>query len=454
MEADLAQRIQATAWKLYPDTFAYMASGGQWKPYKWLEHVSSIIGPAIIAGNARILVEAPPQHGKSQLISNWVPTWYMNLFPTKRVLLTSYSSDYAIKWGATVKENLTINPLASIPMKRDTASKKNFATVAGGEMICSGIGGPITGRSADLLIIDDPFKDYAEAMSARIRERNMDWYRSVARTRVQPGGSIVILHTRWHESDMIGELKLEGGWTVIRLPAMAEENDPLGRVPGGALCPERFDNSALTDIKKDLGGMIWDALYQQNPTAKGGNIVHGDWIQRYDESPDMDEVAIFADLTYKEGEENDFTCIEAWGRKGASIYLLAQIRGQMGFGEQLKSFVRMCELYPKAYHKEIEEKANGAAVIETVKTKIPGIFANNPHTSKEARLHVVAPIYEALNVYYPNEHKHPWVKVNIQEITRFPKWKNDDTVDCASMAVAYFGRMASTLQRLAALTKR
>ncbi|SRR5579875_979343 len=396
-----------------------------------------------------------PTHN-SEFISHWVPTWFLNRFPNKKVILASYAQDYATKWGAKVREELSLNPLAAIPMRIDTKAKKRFMTADGGQMITAGIGGPVTGEGADLLIIDDPFKNYEEAMSERIRQRNWDWWESVARTRLQPGATVIILHTRWHEDDLIGRLSEDPQWEKIHLPAMAEENDAMGRKPGEALCPERYDEKHLEQLKRDLKeGLVWWALFQQSPVTKGGNIIRGDWIQRYTSLPkDIDEIAIFADLTYEEGEENDYTVVEAWGRKGADIYLIAQIRSQMGFGDQCEAIVRMKALYPKAYHIEIEKKANGAAVIETVKKKIPGIFANNPKTSKEARLHAVAPIYQAKNVYYPDLSIAPWIKENLNEITKFPRAKHDDTVDVATMAVGYFGQMASTLQKLAAMSKR
>jgi predicted phage terminase large subunit-like protein len=436
-----------------PDLFAQITSGGAWKRYRWVEYLSDRITPSLYTGGARFLITAPPQHGKSQFISNRLPTWFLYRFRTRKVILASYAQSYAEKWGATVRDNL-LSERVGVPLKIDSQAKRRFMLREGGQMITAGIGGPVTGEGADLFIVDDPFKNYEEAMSARIRERNLDWFRTVATTRMQPGGSIIILHTRWHESDLIGSLAKEPGWTLINLPAVAGENDLMGRAPGEALCPERYDETELKRIRREVKEIPWSALYQGEPVQQGGNIIRGDWIQRYTELPKMDEVAIFADLSYKEGEANDFTVVEAWGRKGANIYLIAQIRDQMGFSDQLCALERMFNTYPEAFHKEIEEKANGAAIIETVKSLYPGVEANNPRTEKSARLASVAPLYHAGNVWYPDEQKEPWIKTNIDEITKFPKAEHDDTVDVASMAVAYFGRMASSLRALEALSKR
>jgi predicted phage terminase large subunit-like protein len=438
----------------FPDSFAYKASGGRWYPYKWLQHVSRLITPSLHEGGGRFLVEAPPQHGKSEFLSHWTPAWFLKKYQERKVILASYGGEYASKFGVKVRDELLYNPHCAVPLRIDSKTKKRFVTSSGGQMLLAGVGGTVTGEGADLLLIDDPYRNWEEAMSPRIREKVLDWYKSVARTRLQTGATIIIMHTRWHEQDLIGTLASEPGWTKIRLPALAEEDDPLGRAVGEALCPERFDQENLETTKKEVGEMIWEALYQQNPVAKGGNIIHGDWIKHYTTLPQMDEIAIFADLTYKEGQDSDYTDVEAWGRKGPDIYLISQIRAQMGFSDQIEAIARMITLYPKAFHKEIEEAANGAAVIETLKQHVPGIQAVKPKTSKEARLHAVSPVYRSGNVWYPDPSIAPWIKTNITEITKFPRWKNDDTVDVATMAVSYFGRFHSSLQRLAALAKR
>ena len=444
--------LSVEAFGATPDLFGQAATNGKWMRYPWIEYLSDRITPALYEGGARFLISAPPQHGKSKFFSEIVPSWFLYTWQDRKVILCSYAQSYAEKWGAQCRD-LLMSERVGVKLRVDAQAKRRFILREGGQMITAGIGGPVTGEGADLFIVDDPFKTYEEAMSARIRERNLDWFRSVAVTRMQPGGSIVVMHTRWHDEDLIGTLAKEEGWTLINLPAAAEKDDPMGRPLGAALCPERYDETELVRIRREVKEIPWSALYQGSPIQQGGNIIKGAWIQKYDELPKMDEIAIFADLSYKEGEENDFTVIEAWGRLGANIYLIAQIRDQMGFADQLGALGRMFETYPEAFHKEIEEKANGAAVIQTVKEIYPGVEANNPKTEKAARLMNVQPLYHAGNVYYPSEQKQPWIKVNVDEITRFPKAKHDDTVDVASMAVAYFARMASSMRALEALGK-
>lgn len=457
----------AQLWKAWPDTFAERASAGKWSAYRWLQVVSEQVTAAIIKGNARILLSAPPQHGKSEFFSNWLPTWFLHNFPDKKVILGTYSQTYANKWGTKVRENLLYNPSAAIQMRRDTQSKQKFLTAAGGQMMVAGVDGPATGEGADLFIVDDPYKNPQEAMSPVIREKVIDWFRAVATTRVQSGGSVVVMHTRWTDDDLIGSLAREQGWVYINLEAICEhpETDLMGRSMGEALCPERYTAEDLTRIRREVTDLFWFPMYQGSAVDVKGSIIKAEDIQFYDDDPmqlvkTMDEVAIFADLSYEKDEENDPACFEAWGRKGINVYLIAQIRALMGLPEQLEAFSRILTAFPDAFHKEIENKANGAAVISLVQSKVPGLVANNPKTSKGARLAAVSPIYKSKNVWYPNPEKpaNLWVKNNIYEITRMTlagtKAKHDDTVDTASMAVGHFGRMTSALARLAALTKR
>lgn len=429
-----------------------IVSDGKWVAYPWIRYVSRKLTPAIFQGNARFLITAPPQHGKSAFMSEWLPTWFLKTFPDRSVILATYAQSYSDKYGVKIRDHLR-NPKVGVRIRDDSASKRRIVLQDGGQLLTAGVGGPITGEPAHLFIVDDPFKTYEEAMSERIRERNLDWFRSVATTRLQSGGSVVVMHTRWHESDLIGTLMEEQGWVHINLPAVAEEDDPLGRAVGEPLCPERFTREDLEQKRTEVKEMIWSALYQGSPIQRSGNIIQGDWIRRYRELPVMEEVGIFADLTYKDGEENDYTVVECWGRRGPDVYLISQIRGHMGFFKQLEAIERMIGLHPDAFHKEIEEKANGAAVIEVVKERFPGLVANKPRTEKAARLAAVAPMYHAGNVHYPDETLpgNEWVKENIKEITKFPRAKHDDTVDVASMAVAHFGRLANTLRAYEAL---
>jgi predicted phage terminase large subunit-like protein len=449
-------------WADFPHTFAMKATQGKWKAFNYLRYISIEVAKAIVAGKGRIIITLPPRHGKSELISNWLPTWFLYNWPDRKIILASYAMDFAASWGAKVKSNLTENPLIQTSLSEDVQAKRRFKTLDGGQMISAGIGGPITGEGANLFIIDDPIKTWQDAMSDLIRERHKDWYKSVARTRLEPGGSIVVMHTRWHEDDLIGWLtsnkdaEFYEKWHVINLPAICEEeHDEVGRKRGDALNPERFPLTELEQIRGgEEGGLVWNALYQQRPSAMKGNVVLREWLRYYDIKPaTFEEVAIFADLTYKEGTDNDFTVVQCWGRNGSNLFLLDQIRDRMGFPDQVKAIKEMCVRYPMAFAKVIEEAANGAAVIQHLKSEISGLIPYNPKTSKMARLAAVSPVFQAGNVFYPNPKFSPWVETNINELLTFPNAKHDDTVDATTMAVHRLGRLTSTIARLEAMNK-
>lgn len=447
-----------TRWKFFPHTFAHKASGGLWQPYQHLRLISSLIGPAIVRGGARFIVTVPPRHGKSELISNWVPTWFLHNNPDKKVILASYAQEFASKWGAVVRQNLTDNPLVSIPLSKSTKGKKQFQTMAGGQMISVGIGGPITGQGSDLFIIDDPLKNWQDAQSETIRSSQKAWFNTVAQTRLEPNASMIILLTRWHTDDLAGWLlageetedknEYRDKYTLINMPALCEdpETDPLGREMGEALCPERYGKEYFYAKRASSSEMQFAALYQQRPSSLEGNVIKKEWLKYYDKLPDyIDEYALFCDLSYKNGPATDFTVIECWARKGTQIYLVDQIRARMGFPEQIQAIREMAKRYPQAHMKQIEEHANGSAVIQTLKSEIMGINPIRPKTDKQSRLAAISPFFQSGNVHYPNPNYHSWVQVNEMEILSFPNGVHDDTVDTTCYSVAYFAQMNSSV---------
>jgi predicted phage terminase large subunit-like protein len=425
--------------------------------FRHIQYLDRKVAEAVARGGARLVISMPPRHGKSWLSSYYTPVWFLSLWPERNVILTSYEATFAATWGRNVRNFLQEHgPSLGVCLADDSQAADRWNTREGGGMITAGIGGPITGRGGHLIIIDDPVKNAEEAMSETIQQRNIEWFNSTLYTRAEPGASIIILMTRWHERDLAGYLldEHDDAWEEIRLPAIAEDGDPLGRAVGQALCPERYDVAMLEKIKAAVGSRLWAGLYQQRPVAAEGNIIQREWIKHYDIAPsDFDEKAIFADLSFKGGPTSDFTVAECWARKDTQIFLLDQIRGRMSFPEQVRAIRNMRERHTDAFRIQIEDAANSAAVIETLQQEIMGLIAVKPHTSKEARLAAVSSFYEAGNVFYPNPDRLNWVQTNIDEIMRFPTGKNDDTVDCASQAVFYLGSIGNSIRRLEALSR-
>lgn len=260
-----------------PAGLAHLATKGDWIPARHLNLLNERLLSVAAGETKRLLVNMPPRHGKSTLVSQYFPAWYMGVFPDRKILLASYGAEFAETWGRRVRDALQeFGPrLFGVGVDETARSAKRFGLKGRkGGFSCCGAGGPLTGRGADLFIIDDPVKGVQDADSGRLRDRLWDWYRSVAYTRLEKGGAVVLVMTRWRRDDLAGRILEEqhGGkemWETISLPAVATASDPLGRAVGAPLWPERFDGESLERIRGVVGPRTWSALYQQTPTLAG-----------------------------------------------------------------------------------------------------------------------------------------------------------------------------------------
>ena len=227
----------------------------------------------------------PPRHGKSLLVSQYSPAWFLGRWPDNRVILASYEAELAKGWGRKARDVLAEfgGRLFGVGLRDDSyaADRWDLAGHVGG-MVTAGVGGPITGRGADLLIIDDPVKNAEEARSPTQREKTWDWYLSTAYTRLSPDGAVVLVMTRWHMDDLASRIlkhAKETGerWDVVKLPALAGDLDQMGRLPGEALWPERYPADRLRAIEQDVGPYWWSSLYQQDDVPEGGT----EWPSSY-----------------------------------------------------------------------------------------------------------------------------------------------------------------------------
>ncbi|RDE25139.1 hypothetical protein DV711_06175 [Motiliproteus coralliicola] len=267
----------------------------------------------------RLMLFMPPRHGKSELASKTFPAWHLGRHPHHEVIASSYSGALAMDFSRKVRELL--RDAAYRTVFRDSALDKNsqsaerWNTTAGGGYVAAGVGGPITGRGAHVLIIDDPIKNAEDADSEAARESLWNWYTSTAYTRLAPGGGVLIILTRWHDDDLAGRLlkkQEEGGepWEVIRYPALATEQE-LYRSQNQALHPERYDEAALNRIRDAVGSRVWSALYQQNPVPDEGDYFTKDMIYRYDinDLPAISDMRFYTawDLAIGKNESNDYS---------------------------------------------------------------------------------------------------------------------------------------------------
>lgn len=425
--------------RLYPHSYAAITSNYKWKSYNYLKYLSKRIGPAIINGGGRFIIEAPPRHGKTEFISKKVPSWYLDTFPDKNIILTSYGDELASSFGRAVRNHFETNEHCQVRLKSDSMAANRFDTTEGGSMITAGIGGAITGRGGHLLICDDPIKNWKEASSLVYRQMVKDWFDTTFYTRQEPGATIILLMTRWHHDDLAGYLVSEhnDNWERISLPAIAEENDLLGRLPGEPLCPERFDVTALNQIKDGLPHQHWLALYQQRPTKDGGEIIKREWWNYYDVQPqNFIQKVQFWDTAQKPGVTNDYSVCATWGKTMSGYFLIDLLRGKYEAPDLESCLTQQFDKHrPNAV--VIEDKSSGSSLIQygRRKTTIP-IIAFNPTTDKVLRAINASPTIKAGNCHLPRNA--PWLNDFLVEHEQFPATDHDDQVDTTSMMVDYF----------------
>jgi predicted phage terminase large subunit-like protein len=429
----------------------------------------------------RIMIFLPPQTGKSEIVSRSLPAWLLGNDPCLRIILSSYSAELATSFNRDSQkimlgeEYKKIFPQTSLNSKRTVTghqykrTSNYFETVGmGGYLYSVGVGGSTTGKAADVFIIDDPFKDLKQAYSVTTRAGVVDWYNSVAQTRLSIDGHIIIMHTRWHKNDLAGYL-LESAsentsmtqWEVISIPATGLPDSPLRyendkRQYGEPLWPEfKGDVDYLNTVRASVGEKVWTALYQQNPTVEGGNIIKEDWIKLYTELPfkikDMTSYKTVQswDLQFKE-TGSSYTCGVVIYKHNASYYLMDIYRKRADIVETKRAIKEMADNWPKPSSILIEDKANGPAVMSLLKKEISGMIPVRPTASKDERLHVVAPLFEAGNFFIPANH--PLTGVIINELTNFPVSQNDDIVDAISQGLQHFSKLTG-MRHLEAMTR-
>lgn len=390
-----------------------------------------------------LCLSMPPQHGKSMLITQTYPSYYLMKNPNDKTIIISYGDDLARLFGRKNKEKIKEfgAELFGYELGKNTDTDMDIKGHRG-SIISRGIMAGITGQSADLIIIDDPIKSAIEANSEVYRNRIWEEFLNSIYTRLSAKGKIVIIQTRWHEDDLIGRVmnELSDKSLYINIPLEAEENDPLGREPGDSLFPEiGKDKEWLESTKKVYmtkeGQRSWLALYQGRPTAQDGNLVKRDYFKYYSIMPEQfDQVLQSWDCTFKDSDGSDYVVGQVWGRKGPNKYLLDMVRARMGFPTTMNAILNMTRKWPQAYMKLIEDKANGSAIIQVLSRKVEGIMPVTPKESKLARVQSILPQIECGNVYLPIGAA--WLEEFIDECCKFPNGKHDDMVDAMSQALS------------------
>lgn len=382
----------------------------------------------------KLMVFMPPRHGKSHTISEYFPPWYLGRNPTHNVIMASYGQELATDFGRKIRNTMGEDQYKAffpdIELAVDSTAASRFHTNKGGACYSVGVGSALTGRGGDLLIIDDPHKDREEANSLVMRDRAWNWYSSTFSTRQMPNAVFILIMTRWHPDDLAGRiLASEDGpnWKVINMPALNEANEPLW--------PERYSYDALMTIKKGMILSDWQSLYMQHPTLQEGAIIKRHWWKYYDEPPKTWEKVVQSwDFAVKDKAGSDYTVGLVIGKRGADKYVLDMVRERLSFPEACQAVVRLSAKWPQATKKLVEAKANGPAVVQTLKSRISGLIETEPEGDKVQRANAVAPEVESGNWYLPNPSKQSWSNIFLQEVSDFPNSTNDDIVDAFTQA--------------------
>lgn len=426
--------------------FCQYVHRGRWKRAPHLELVCKLLEDVERGNVKRLILTMPPRHGKSMTVTESFPAWFLGHHPDARVIEVSYSDALSRDFGEKVRRKIEeFGPeIFNVKLDRGRADKSDWGIEGhSGGMVSSGVGGAITGKGADLMIIDDPVKNRQEADSETYRERLWSEWQATLSTRLHPGARVVVVLTRWHEDDLAGRLLAHSpeAWRVVNLPAISEgEGDPLGRAEGEPLWPEWFDADALAQMQKTAGSRDWAALYQGHPAPAEGSIIRRGWWQEYPLAPQVmaqntDRIIQSWDCTFKDSATSDYVVGQVWGVRGANAYLLDQIRAQMDFPTTVRAVKALSAKWPRCAAKLIEDKANGTAVLQTLRREVPGLIPVEPEGGKVARVNAVAPFIEAGNVYLPAQE--PWVGDFVEECASFPGGKHDDQVDAMSQALTH-----------------
>ena len=424
-----------------------------------LELIDATLVDAYNTPDARVIISMPPQEGKSQRASRRFPLWALTQNPDLRIAITSYEAGVARRWGRAIRDDVTVYGRDLGLRVRDDLAAQHEWQLDGheGGVYTAGVGGALTGRPVDLLVIDDPVKDRKQADSQVYRDAVWDWWTDTAATRLAPGAPVVLILTRWHHDDLAGRLLgAEDGhlWTVINIPAQADHRpekdqaDPLGREPGQFMDSARGRTRPQWEaIKVRSGPRTWASLYQGRPTPDAGDLFPAEWarfdqpmwIERPDGTrwiPGQDfELVQSWDFTFKDKKSSDYVVGQVWLRTGVHAYLLDQVRARLSFTATIAAIKAMTARWPQAVAKFMEDKANGPAIINALNATVMGMIPIEPEGSKYARAAAVSPLAHSHNVHLPDPDLLPNVEELVEECKGFPNAAHDDTVDAMSQAL-------------------
>ena len=399
----------------------------------------------------RLIVNMPPRHSKSEFASYLMPSWFLGRNPKLKIIQATMNTELAVRFGRKVRDLIADPIYAEIfpdtDLKQDSQAAGRWETSAGGEYFAAGVGAAMTGRGADLLIIDDPHSEQ-DALSSSAYDTAYEWYTSGPRQRLQPGGTIIIVQTRWSKKDLTGRLLgaqardlMADQWDVVEFPAILPSGEPLWH--------EFWKKEELLKVKASLSVGKWNAQWQQNPTSEEVAMVKRDWWQLWEreDTPRLDYIIQSYDTAYSKKETADYSAITTWGvfepkENGEQhLILLDAKKGRWSFPELKEIAVDQNE-YWEPDMMLIEAKASGASLADELRmlnlpvtTFSPGRRKGGGGMDKTTRMHMVSPIFESGKVWYPDE---KFADEVIEEVASFPNGDHDDYCDSMTMALLRF----------------
>ena len=391
----------------------------------------------------RIIINMAPRHTKSEFSSYLLPSWMIGKNPKLKIIQATHTTELAVRFGRKAKHLIDSEEYQKIyptKLREDSKAAGRWETNEGGEYFAAGVGGSITGRGADLLIIDDPHSEQ-DALNVNALERTWEWYTSGPRQRLQPGGIIVVVMTRWNMKDLTGRLinaqkeTKADQWEVIEFPAILPNNKPVW--------PEYWKLEELESVKASLAIGKWNAQYQQNPTAEEGSIIKREWWNLWEKDlPPLYHVIQSYDTAFLKKETADYSAITTWGvfypteDSGPNLILLDVVKDRFEFPELRRVALEQYQ-YWKPESVIIEGKASGLPLtFELRKQGIPVInYTPSRGNDKHARVNAVAPLFESGQIWATDD---KFTEEVIEECAAFPYGDHDDLVDSMTQAVMRF----------------
>ena len=392
----------------------------------------------------RLIINMPPRHTKSEFASFLLPAWMVGRNPKLKIIQSTNTTELSMRFGRKAKQLIDSPEYQQVfktRLSEDSQAAGKWETQQGGEYYAAGVGSAITGRGADLLIIDDPHSEQ-DAMNRDAMDRTYEWYTSGPRQRLQPGGAIVLVMTRWNTKDLTGRLlgaqreAKADQWDIVEFPAILPSNKPLW--------PEYWKLEELEAVKASAGVSKWNAQYMQNPTSEEGAIIKREWWKRWENDwiPALKHVIQSYDTAFSKKESADYSAITTWGvfyendDSPASLILLDAQKGRWDFPE-LKQVAYEQWRYWDPDTIVIESKASGQPLTDEMRRMgIPVVnFSPSKGNDKHTRVNSVAPLFESGKIWAPMQ---DWAEEVIEECAAFPFGDNDDLVDTTTQAIMRF----------------